>query len=341
MAITPRTIFSSPVTATVATVSLLAFSAVGALAYKAAQQNTPETHRVVEAPSHDSCDGVREALGADESEWSETDWLVYGACFEQKNNSRTAATVASQGLEHYPKSEALYNMKGYHQIVLGEHAEAVDTLNEGLRRVGNPSNGVMENNLAWAGTWVPREMERQRARSLYRRSLQRNSRSCETLHTGLWVEYATAREERGVEKYHALKNFLELRDRYEPCQARAKDGDWQTLVEVIGANIITKDVEENLNAPNTVPAHGADADEAAEDLRQVTQELRDEYRGVSVDALCREAMPVENTHHLCVDEVSETIDELKQDERKDKDKIIIKRGKSKNSGAPSGCIRSK
>ncbi|MFW5968380.1 MAG: tetratricopeptide repeat protein [Persicimonas sp.] len=340
MAITPRTIFSSPVTATVATISLLAFSVVGALAYKAAQQTTPKAAHVVEAPDRDSCDGIREALGADRAEWSETDWLVYGACFEQKNNSRVAAMVADEGLKHYPKSEALYNMKGYHQIVLGEHDKAVETLSEGLRQVGNPTNGVMENNLAWAGTWAPREMERERARSLYQRSLQRNASSCETMHTGLWVEYATAREERGVEKYQALKNFLNLRDRYEPCQDRAEDGDWQTLVEVVGAAVIIQDVEENLNAPHAVPAHDSNADRAEEDLEEVTGELREHYRGVSVDALCREAMPVENTHHDCVEEVSDTIDTLKREEARD-EVPAIKKADSKKSGAPSGCIRSR
>lgn len=308
MAITPRTIFTSPASATVATVSLLAFSAVGTLAYKVAQQNTPDAAQIYEYRATESCSGVREVLGHNKTNWSETDWVVYASCFEHKNNSRMAMTVASQGLHYYPSSEPLYNMKGYHQIVLGEYDQAVDTLEQGLRSVGNPSNGVMENNLAWAGLWVPREMDRTRARVLYKRALRRNAGSCETLHTGLWVEYAIAREARGIEKGHALQNFDALRNRYERCQNRIDSGEWKTLVEVVGATVLFQDVDENLSV--------TDADEQAgtEALHQVTQELRENYRGVSIKALCREAMPLASTHHMCEDAVGEAVYELRTQE---------------------------
>lgn len=339
MAITPRTIFTSPASATVATISLLAFSAVGTLAYKVAQENTADTQRVYQYHATQSCDGIREVLGHDRSAWSETDWLVYASCFEQKNNSRMAATIASQGIRYYPASEPLYNLKGYHEIVLGEHAEAVETLEKGLRNVGNPSSGVMENNLAWAGLWVPREMDRKRGRVLYKRALRRNPGSCETIHTGLWVEYAIAKEARGVEKYHALKNFLNLRNRYESCQERIDSGEWKNLVEVVGATVLFQDVDENLNAPHTVPTDG-EQDGTAE-LHRVTKELRENYRGVSIDALCREAMPLANTHHLCMDSVAEAVHELKKKEveaevvrEHDGRKLQIIR-----SGGAGGCTR--
>jgi tetratricopeptide (TPR) repeat protein len=344
MAITPRTIFTSPASATVATISLLAFSAVGTLAYKVAQQNTPDAQRVYQYQATESCNGIREVLGQNKSDWSETDWMVYSSCFEQKNNSRMAAKVAAQGLRYHPASEPLYNLKGYHEIVLGDHAEAVDTLEKGLRSVGNPSSGILENNLAWAGLWVPREMDRDRARVLYKRSLRRNAGSCETIHTGLWVEYAIARESRGVEKYHALKNFLNLRNQYEPCQNRIESGDWKTLVEVVGVTVLFQDVDENLNVPHTVATSNSEQD-GTEELHRVTQQLREDYRGVSIDALCREAMPLANTHHLCADSVSEAVHTLKKKEaqfdridRNQRHDIHIIRSAGDGSG---GCVRTK
>jgi tetratricopeptide (TPR) repeat protein len=341
MAITPRTIFTSPASATVATISLLAFSAVGTLAYKVAQQGAPDTNQVYSYHATESCSGIREVLGQDKGAWSETDWLVYASCFEQKNNARMAANTAEQGLRYYPASEPLYNLKGYHEIVLGDHAEAVDTLEKGLRNVGNPSSGVLENNLAWAGLWVPREMDRDRARVLYKRSLRRNAGSCETLHTGLWVEYAIARESRGVEKYHALKNFLDLRSQYEPCQARIESGDWKSLVEVVGATVLFQDVDENLNAPHTVATSDSEQD-GTEELHEVTQKLRENYRGVSIDALCREASPLASAHHLCADAVAEAVHTLKKEEvnanrikREKRDSIHIIR----SAGGGGGCVR--
>ncbi len=314
MAITPRTIFTSPASATVATVSLLAFSAIGTLAYKVAHDNAQTTRQVYfQYHPTESCSGIREVLGQDKSSWSETDWMVYASCYENKNNSRMAATVASQGLQYYPDSEPLYNMEGYHEIVLGEYARAVHTLEKGLRNVGNPSNGVMENNLAWAGLWVPREMSRERARVLYQRALQHSPESCETLHTGLWVEYAIARESRGVEKYQALKNFLSLRHRYEPCEGRIDSGDWKTLVEVVGASVMFQDVDQNLNVPNTVA--NSDEPTGTHDLLRVTQKLRENYRGVSINALCREAMPLATTQHMCEDAVGKAVHTLRAAEQ--------------------------
>lgn len=336
MAITPRTIFTSPASATVATVSLLAFSAVGTLAYKVAQQNNADAPQVYEYQATESCSGIREVLGQNKTAWSETDWIVYASCFEHKNNSRMAMTVASQGLHYYPASEPLYNMKGYHQIVLGEYAQAVDTLEKGLQSVGNPSNGVMENNLAWAGLWVPREMDRNRARVLYKRALRRNAGSCETLHTGLWVEYAIAREARGIEKGHALQNFDNLRNRYERCQQRIDSGEWKTLVEVVGASVLFQDVDENLSVTD------ADEHDGTEDLHQVTQELRENYRGVSINALCREAMPLASTHHMCEDAVGEAVHKLRTAEveantvrRSEHDKVPTIR----SAGGGGGCVR--
>jgi hypothetical protein len=339
MAITPRTIFSSPASATVATISLLAFSAVGTLAYKVAQDNSAPPERLYTASSVESCDGIKGVLGEEKASWSENDWLVYASCFEQKNNSRMAATVAGQALRYYPASETLHNVKGYHEIVLGEHARAVETLERGLRSVGNPSSGVMENNLAWAGLWVPREMDRKRARTLYKRSLKRNANACETIHTGLWVEYATARESRGIEKYHALKNFFELRQRYEPCQRRINSGQWQTLVEVVGATVLFQDIDENMSAPRAVSAaHQAEYDGTA-DVRRVTQELRENYRGASIDALCREAMPLASTHHLCVDAVSEAVTDLKAEEDGAKSANVPTIRQMPTGGSAGGCVR--
>ena len=316
MAITPRTILSSPAPATVAAVSLLAFTALGTLAYKVAQENQNHNN-VYTSYAHNGeamCDGVREVLGDDKHSWSEADWVVYTSCFEQKNNSRMAVSVATQGLRFYPHSEVLYNIKGYHQIVLGEHAEAVRTLEQGLGTIRHPTNGVMQNNLAWASLWAPRQLELDRARTLYQKALSHDPDSCETIHTGLWVEYALSQQTRGIEKYDAYKKFLELRQDYEPCLARAERGDWKTVVEVVGATVLFDKIDQNLEPDDKSERLEGAALDGREELLDVSKVLRANYKGVSIDALCGEAMPVASTHHMCVDRVADAVHDLKQRE---------------------------
>lgn len=334
MAITPRTILSSPAPATVAAVSLLAFTALGTLAYKIAEDNASQrSMEVVHIQDQERmCDGIREVLGPDKTDWSESDWVVYTSCFEQKNNSRMAVRVASQGLRFHPASETLYNMKGYHQIVLGEHAEAVSTLRKGLGSIGRPTNGVMQNNLAWASLWAPRELELDQARELYTKSLRYDGESCEAIHTGLWVEYAIAEQADGIEKYDAYKRFLDLRQDYEPCLDRAQTGEWRRVVEVVGATVLFEDIDQKLEPHNSVARFNRTDRDGAEELRDVTEVLRERYRGVSINALCGEAMPVATTHHLCVDKVDSAVQELKAEEAS-----VTAKEKVREAAGGGGC----
>jgi hypothetical protein len=309
MAITPRTIFSSPASATVATVALLAFSAVGTLAYQVANRSVTQTG----ISSASSCESVREVIGPNMSSWSENAWIVLASCYEQKDDSAAAARVATHGVHFYPKSETLYNIAGYNQIVRGEFSRAVAVLGAGVRNVERPTNGVMRNNLAWASLWVSDSMRARTvdARSLYQQSLTFDQNSCETLHTGLWVEYSIASNPRsGIDQAQALRNFQNLRARYNSCQSRINDGQWKSMVEVVGASVLFENVDSML-APRSV--NGA-VGEGTQSVRQVTQKLRENYKGVSIQMLCNEAMPLAQTRGDCVRSVSNAIHALKRAE---------------------------
>lgn len=314
MAITPRTIFSNPGTATVAVVALLALSALGTLAYQVANHAKSRSSVSYHDPLETSCQSVREVIGADKRAWSENDWLVYARCFEYRNDSTSAVRVATQGLRFYPTSESLFNVAGYHQIRLGQYSEAIHTLKTGLARVGTPTNGVMTNNLAWASLWAPREMKLDRARGLYKMSLRYNPNSCETLHTGLWVEYAIAKQSSGLAEYQALENFELLRRAYKTCQARVEDGKWDTMVEVVGAAVLFQDVDQMIRAPHSHATRQRLNQSGNADMANVSRALRKHYRGSSIDGLCREAMPLAQTHHLCVEQVSRSVTALRQAE---------------------------
>ena len=305
MAITPRTIFSSAAPATVAAVSLLAFTAVGTVAYMSSQDcPSMRQARVIHQPNATSaCGNLRQALGADKSRWSEGDWIHYATCFEQNDNSKLASQAASQGLKYYPRSEPLFNVKGYHQIVLDKHEEAVGTLETGLERIGNPYSGVLENNLAWAALWAPREMPVDRMRTLYTNALDKEPNVCAYLHTGLWVEYAMARQSSGVERFEALRKFDNLRSRYEPCLNRLERGDWQTLVEITGAGAMFDDLEHSGDNPSA----GASQVSGDELLTRVAELLQERHDNVSVDSLCSEAMPISTTHQTCVEEMNQAM----------------------------------
>jgi tetratricopeptide (TPR) repeat protein len=305
MAITPRTIFSSAAPATVAAISLLAFTAVGTVAYMSSSTcPVSKPDQSVQAPPQQpqTCQNVRQALAADKSNWSERDWIHYATCFERHDRSGKAADVAGDGLSFYPRSEPLYNIKGYHQIEMDRHSEAINTLKTGLDRVGQPYSGVLENNLAWASLWKPREMSLDKARNLYRSALDRESNVCAYLHTGLWVEYAKARQAAGVERFEALQKFDGLRDRYEPCLSRVENGDWKTLAEVAGAATLFNDVDARQDS-------AADKTETSGDelLRKVAKLLDRRHSGVSVEQVCQDAMPLSTTHHQCVDQLNNAV----------------------------------
>lgn len=311
MAITPRTILTNPATVAVATVSVFAISAAAIFALGTCP--TKRGCHMVKTNLHTQdvpCDNLRQQLGHNKATWSEFDWFQYATCFDQHNDSRRVIEASSQGIGYYPRSEALYNLKGYHLIKLRRYEEAVKSLDEGMRRVGVPSSGTMPNNLAWAGVWAPREMTLDRARALYQESLRVESGVCETLHTGLWVEYAIAKRSRGIERAVALKRLNTLRMQYEPCHSRYQSGEWNTLVEVLGAAVIFEDLEQELGG-----FHGAHANPDASLIKDVSRELRKKYRGASIDALCRESIPVADAHHACVKIIDNTVTQLRVQEK--------------------------
>lgn len=310
MAITPRTIISSPASATVATVALLAFSAVGTLAYQVANRSTQPTPTTFSSNTT-SCDSVRKVIGPNMAKWSENAWIVLASCYENRNDSMSAARVASHGTHFYPRSETLYNIAGYNEIARGEYARAMITLNTGLRSVENPSNGVMANNLAWASLWVPNASRTTNARGLYQSALRYDQNSCETLHTGLWVEYSIASKSRsGVRQAQALRNFQNLRARYNSCENRVNDGRWKSMVEVVGAAVLFDNVDRSLR---TRPAYGSQT-EGRQSLMRVTKKLRENYKGRSISKLCDQAMPLASTRRGCVRSVSHAIHSLRAEE---------------------------
>lgn len=346
MAITPRTIFSSAAPATVAAVSLLAFTAVGTVAYMSMSPcsvDKKETiHRVADA---NPCSSVRKMQGENKAEWTEREWARYAFCFESVRDSKRAAQVAGQGLKYHGDSSILYSIRGYHEIVLDEHSQAVETLKTGLKRAHSP-NGVLENNLAWAGMWSPRDLELDRAKTLYRKALDKTSNSCAFLHTGLWVEYAAAQRSEGVERFEALRQFDELRSKYAGCTGRVANGDWKDTVEVTGAAVLFAEMDDN-RPKGTKPAddHATSGEKL---LSRVAEKLNDDFPGVSVDAVCSEAMPLSSTHHLCRERlepklrsadraVIESAEKQKAENRKKVREVLIERSADDSQNDKEPC----
>ncbi len=309
MAITPRTILTSAAPATVAVISLYVFTALGTMAYKSSRDvqngvNFSPTNRVVStihiSGDAGQCHEVTDAFGPDKREWSERAWVTYAVCFDYQQDSSRVISTAKQGLKYFPQSEALYNLTGYHQIVLGEHEEAVETLRLGMRNVSELQSGIMANNLAWAGLWTSRTMPLDEARTLYQQSLAISPNSCETLHTALWVEYASARNTTGIERLQALNRFQGLRQMYSPCMSRVHDADWNTLIEVVGATTIINDIDQQqygTSQPHVASVHA-------------TKMLLNNHRNASFDDICSQAMPLSETHQKCVTHLQENVELL-------------------------------
>ena len=310
MAITPRTVLTNPGTAAIAAASLFALTAAGMAmfttcpnrAYNRAPCPTLDIAEEVMNP----CDGALDQMPMQRAQWSEYNWFMYANCFAQLEDSERVITEASAGIEYYPTSEALFNLKGYHLIQLDRHTEAVETLKLGLRRIGQPQQGTLENNLAWAGLWVPRELDLYQARALYKNALNKGQNVCEVIHTGLWVEYAVAEQSQGIERARALRTFSDLRERYAPCQGRYDDGDRDQLLEVLSALIAFKDVDRELNK-DARTAHVTEDCASKRLASDVARKVHESYRGVSVDEVCRDAVPLATAHHTCVEMVEQIV----------------------------------
>lgn len=291
MAITAKTILTNPAAAALAVVSTLGMGAAFILL-----NSTPkcqESYSMIKIAQSSPCDTVRRSNGFDRAKWSEYDWFRYAQCFSNRNDSRRTIEVVTQGLKYHPRSEALFNVKGYHLIKTQKYSQAVETLQLGLRRVGRPTSGTIYNNLAWAGLWSPRDMTIKEARGLYTRALRIEPKVCETLHTGLMVEYAAAKRSTGFERVSALKRFGALNDRYTPCLKRYKNGSWHTITEVASAVAAADDINQMTGMQSFVAMDKSLG-------KRVVHTARRHYRSASVDAICRDAMPFANHHHTCV-----------------------------------------
>lgn len=304
MAITPRTVFSNPATAAMTVASVLAVSAIGVYAMSSCAKYSGCKMRAkqvaVKRIAQDSpCDHIRQSNGPDKSHWSEYGWFQYASCFADQNNSRHVVEVSSQALSYYPRSEAIFNLKGYHLVQLREYTEAVHTLRLGIERVGRPTSGTMANNLAWAGLWAPREMKLTEARSHYKAALAVEPGVCETIHTGMWVEYGVVKHGEGFERLEALRQFNRLSEQYTACHDRYKDGSFNSMVEVLGAAVLISEMTDGPSLDNVAPDVRL--------LNEVTSELRQRYKGTSIDYLCRESIPLATAHHTCTEILSSSV----------------------------------
>lgn len=280
MAITPRMIFTQPAPAAVATVALVGMSILGsALLDEMRLQSATEIANPCEAMERD--------LGP-QQHWTEGEWLRTVACYDARNRHLEAATAADEGLRYYPRSESLYNAKGYHLIELRQFPRAVVTL-ETARNLMVPSDGVMENNLAWAYLFVGKGYA-PRTRALYQAALEKEPNSCETIHTGLMVEFETARRSVGIARAEALKSFQSLRTRYNECENRNQS--WSVAVEAVGAGVLYMEVEKMLGSD-------ADASRPSATLVRASQTFGD-VLDADAEGMCVEAMPMVDLHRTCV-----------------------------------------
>lgn len=298
MAITPRTILTSAAPATVAVVSLYVFTVLGTAAYHSAKSSpAPQVDNPsVQALTGDrSCDIVFDHFGADQTSWSENGWIHYAACFDNQKRSKAVVDVTSEALVHYPRSEVLYNLQGYHLIEQGLYSQAIDTLQRGLSMVQVQRTGTMANNLAWASLWDQRSIPLDEARGLYLRALSLNPSSCETLHTGLFVEHAIAQKAHGLDRFESLKRFADLRQKYSGCLDRLNDADEKTALEIVGAAVLFESVDSN-NPEVVSPL-----------TQQSTARLSEFFRGETVDVICSDAMPMADMHHHCTETLTTAV----------------------------------
>lgn len=297
MAISPRTIIRNPALLALTTLAAGAVGVVGVtmMCGSACPASDIDYQRTVEYRQADSpCAAV---AVADSNQWTEMDFIRVVYCHDTAGDQEAALLNAKVGLLRYPSSETLLNVRGYQEIELGLYGDAVDTLRNGVARV-TPTDGVMENNLAWSGLWAPRKMDLREARKHISNSLTRDPNSCEALHTGMWVEYAVAASQTNVEREHAIARFDVLRDRYFGCEARLNEGKPEVVQEVLGA--ATMDFEMSRLAPNSrVKPAWARAHTSGTLAKMAMQTAR--TNGFDdAEFLCNAATPIAQTHNTCL-----------------------------------------
>lgn len=292
MAIAPRTVIRNPALLALTSLAATAVAAGGLFIMAFSCSKAPTHHTVYEMPT---CNYVADSQ--DQAAWSEYDYVNVVSCFDDQNDHVSALNTARAGLQHYPSSEVLWNLRGYQEIELQDYEAAVATLRTGLTRV-TPTNGVMENNLAWAGLWASRTMDLREARRHYTASLERDPSSCEALHTGLWTEYAVAVSKSDTERKDAMKRYDALRVRYSGCEQRLDPNNLNTVEEVLGAATIDFEMS-RLDAGARGPQVWAAARSSANLARQALNTASS--AGVQdVEALCAASTPVPSAQHACM-----------------------------------------
>ena len=247
MAVTPRSFLRSPaliialfISAGMALVGATLFLSVFCSATKQAPKVVKVEIDPLSSLRGGGCDHLLRENGSVLSAWAHDDWVNLAACFEQQQDHRPAAQSAAQGLTYYPASERLHNVRGYNLIVLEEYEEAVTHLRVALQAV-TPTDGVLENDLAWAGLFASDRMTLSEARRHIDNSLSRGA-SCESYHTAMWVQYALASRSSGTARDNAISAYTQLRASYEPCTSRVDRGDQITGFEVAGAGILDGEI---------------------------------------------------------------------------------------------------
>ncbi len=245
------------------------------------------------------CSPLVADLPADVTQWSEANWVSLTVCLDNADESHEVVRIADRGLNFYPHSETLYNVKAYHELELKRYDHAVTTLETGLRHV-TPSNGVMENNLAWAALWEARRIDSLSARELYQSSLRRDANSCEAIHTGLWVEYAVAMKQTGRARTVAVQNYENLRGQYNRCINRIDYGDEKTLYEVLGAGVLDHEMAKlTVLRELETGVINTRAPRDAQLVERAMTEHNERFKNLDVNDLCAEASPVRSAAHRC------------------------------------------
>jgi hypothetical protein len=286
MALTPRVLIRNPLVLLSLTCGAFALFVVGSMLWNC---NSAE-RAVVEFPDARECVDPPGAC----SQWTERQYVDNALCFQDEEDSVGAVRSASVGLNAYPLSEPLRNIKGYHEIVLDRHADAVVTLGGALDRGLEPSTGTLENNLAWALLWANQGgLDVEVLRHLYTRSMERGSASCETVHTALWVEYgaATGAASDSDLRRDALARYGKLRASYAACEMRNKKLD--VAFEVVGVAVMDHSLAAikvpTVVSPPELKASATSDEDSSADMNQLTtlqvEALRSRARMLFVRAL--------------------------------------------------------
>ncbi len=313
MALTPRSFLRNPVLMIAAIVSAL-IALVGAAIFASALFCSAEKpiKKCKKAKKVDPTLVYRTSVCGDQiaaapmspAQWSEGEFVGLASCLQQADEAELSVSASVLGLRHYPTSEALHNLRGIGLIEQEKWEEAVHALRGGLRAVGNPTTGTMENNLAWAGLYASDTMTLSEARQHYQNSLAVDPSSCEAIHTGMWAEYAVASRSHGQSRDAAIHAYRNLRSKYAPCTSRARFGDDITKFEVAGAGLLDTEMTklamvqmfERHDSLQNGRIHWKDFDSALLRTALVDVDIRNR---AALDDACEAIAPVKSARPEC------------------------------------------